>query len=146
MRRPRTRSPKCGRSRAKQVRAIRTGPLSRPRALEVRVSLTMALRSRRASVSSLKQLVLLFGFFLAGCMHVQPMAPMPVPLRLSQIRFGELAGWTDSDPQRALVAFRGSCAALRQKPDTANLGGLYAGTAADWRAVCEAGAAAISAR
>src|SRR5262249_18786419 len=89
--------------------------------------------------------VLLAVLALAGCMHMAPMPPMPAPLRLSQVRFSDLAGWKESDPQKALQAFRGSCAVLMQKPVSAATGGLYAGTAGDWREACGAAVDADSA-
>ena len=76
----------------------------------------------------------IFALALAGCMH---MAPQGVaPLRLTQISFADLEGWKNGDPEGALAGFRRSCGALAKRPDGAALGGLYAGTAADWRAPC----------
>lgn len=93
---------------------------------------------------------------LAGCGTMRPAspavpgpAPAPVPaappsLRLDSIQFGELQGWTQSDPRSAVQAFVRSCAALAAKPDDAPLGGIdYAGTAGEWRPVC-ASAALVS--
>jgi len=80
-------------------------------------------------------------------MHMQPAPPAaPAPLHLSQVPFGGLAGWADSDPQQALMGFRRSCGVLGPKPDTSSLGGLYAGTVADWRTACGAASNASSAR
>jgi len=78
---------------------------------------------------------------------MQPAPPAaPAPLHLSQVPFGGLAGWADSDPQQALMGFRRSCGVLGPKPDTSSLGGLYAGTVADWRTACGAASNASSAR
>jgi len=65
----------------------------------------------------------------------------PPSLRLDSIQFGELEAWTQSDPRSALQAFLRSCAALATKPDDAPLGGVnYAGTAGEWRQVCNTAA------
>jgi peptidoglycan lytic transglycosylase A len=77
---------------------------------------------------------------LAGCGTMRPTPPVPpskLSLRLVSVQFGELAGWTQSDPRGALQAFVRSCTALATKADEAPLGGVdYAGTAGEWRQVC----------
>jgi membrane-bound lytic murein transglycosylase A len=78
---------------------------------------------------------------LAGCASPPPPKPQPAAasLHLSRTSFSSLPDWGSSDA--ALASFRRSCAVLMAKPDTAPMGGAgYAGTIADWRAVC-AGAA-----
>jgi membrane-bound lytic murein transglycosylase A len=79
-------------------------------------------------------------------MHRPMMAPAPPLLQLSQVSFDTLPGWTDSDPQAALVGFRRSCGVLAPRPDSASLGGLYAGTAGEWREACAAAASTNSPR
>ena len=65
----------------------------------------------------------------------------PGPLRLTQVTFGDLPGWAQSDAAPALAAFRRSCAA------PGAMGGAgYAGTVQDWRGVCDKAAAAEDAR
>ena len=67
---------------------------------------------------------------------------MPASLRLQELPFSALPGWTDADPSGALEAFRRSCVALSTRPDESALGGLnYAGTAGDWRQPCVAASA-----
>jgi membrane-bound lytic murein transglycosylase A len=73
-----------------------------------------------------------------------PMMPPTVPLsmRLGQVSFAELQGWSAGDPRSALQAFRRSCVALSTRPDDSPLGGVnYAGTAGDWRQLCLSAAA-----
>src|SRR5262249_49226543 len=75
----------------------------------------------------------------------RPPAPIPQPpvplVRLDSAQFAELEAWPQSDPRSALQAFLRSCATLAAKPDDAPLGGInYAGTAGEWRHVCEAAA------
>jgi membrane-bound lytic murein transglycosylase A len=65
----------------------------------------------------------------------------PPSLRLDSVQFGELESWTQSDPRGALQAFLRSCVVLAAKADDAPIGGLnYAGTAGEWRQVCNAAA------
>lgn len=67
------------------------------------------------------------------------------PLRLTQASFADLAGWEQSDPRAALAAFHRSCAAVTAKPGTQTMGGAgYAGTVADWQAVCAAAPASAA--
>src|SRR5882672_5505591 len=99
---------KSGPSRAKLARPIRTGHLSRLPAPEPGDSQGMALRGRRLlllSINGWRLAALLVSLALAGCMHMAPPSPTPAPLGLSQVKFTELAGWTQSDPDKALQAF-----------------------------------------
>jgi membrane-bound lytic murein transglycosylase A len=88
---------------------------------------------------------------LTGCGMMRPTPPAPAPtppaipplLRLDFVRFGELESWAQSDPRSALQAFRRSCVVLAAKSDDAPLGAInYAGTAGEWRQVCNAAAVA----
>ena len=63
--------------------------------------------------------------------------PEPGPLTLSRADFRDLPGWAVNDPRPALAAFRRSCQALKNKPDSDPMGS-YGGTLADWRAPCAA--------
>jgi len=54
---------------------------------------------------------------------------------LTVAQFSDLPGWRDADLDPALAAFRRSCAVLAAKPP-AEVIADYAGTAADWQAVC----------
>jgi len=58
-------------------------------------------------------------------------------LRLARAHFPDLPGWATNDPRRALLAFQRSCTALAKAPSSTPMGG-YAGTAGDWRPVCDA--------
>jgi membrane-bound lytic murein transglycosylase A len=59
-------------------------------------------------------------------------------LRLTQLQFPEVQGWSTTDPRPALAAFQRSCTRLMQRDPAASVGGAgYAGTAADWRPACE---------
>jgi membrane-bound lytic murein transglycosylase A len=65
----------------------------------------------------------------------------PRSLRLDSVPFGALEAWTQNDPRHALRAFLRSCAALTARSDDAPLGGVnYAGTAGEWRQVCNTAA------
>jgi membrane-bound lytic murein transglycosylase A len=60
-------------------------------------------------------------------------------LRLAKAGFAELPQWSAADGEAAVQSFQRSCAAMMAKPDAAPMGGAgYAGTVADWRAVCAA--------
>jgi membrane-bound lytic murein transglycosylase A len=69
----------------------------------------------------------------------------PVPatrLTVVAVRFDDLAGWTSSDANLALAAFRRSCAVLLREPPLQQMGGAgYAGRIGDWRQVCVAASA-----
>jgi membrane-bound lytic murein transglycosylase A len=61
------------------------------------------------------------------------------PLRLEEISFDDLDGWSASDPRPALDAFARSCALRAKRPDSEALSGAgYGGKAGDWRNVCAA--------
>jgi membrane-bound lytic murein transglycosylase A len=78
---------------------------------------------------------LLLCVWLAGCATQGPPAvPQPDTVRLTRAGFADLPGFAESDVARA--AFRNSCAVLAGKADATPM--LYAGTVADWRAVCAA--------
>ena len=85
---------------------------------------------------------------LTGCATTPPAAvpaPSPQPpsplIRLDSAQFTELEAWPQGDPRGALQAFVRSCAVLATKADDAQLGGVnYAGTAGEWRHVCDAAA------
>lgn len=76
---------------------------------------------------------------LAACASPSPPPSQPASLlRLTRTSFSNLPDWSNTQ-DAALAAFRGSCAILAGKPDSAPMGGAgYAGTVADWRAVCAA--------
>ncbi|HEY4275622.1 MAG TPA: murein transglycosylase A [Rhizomicrobium sp.] len=59
----------------------------------------------------------------------------PVPL-MAAARFSDLSGWSAADLNPGLAAFRRSCDVIAKKPPNEKLSD-YAGTAADWQAVCE---------
>ncbi|HEY5237092.1 MAG TPA: murein transglycosylase A [Rhizomicrobium sp.] len=59
-------------------------------------------------------------------------------LRLTPVDFSALPGWNESDARAALSAFHKSCAEIIKRPAASPLGGLYAGTAGDWRGACAA--------
>src|SRR5258708_40358151 len=70
---------------------------------------------------------------LAACTNPPP---QPSGLRLTKVGFAQLPQWNPSDA--SLASFQHSCAVLMTKPDATPMGGAgYAGTVADWRAVCE---------
>lgn len=80
---------------------------------------------------------LLVCALLAGCATQAPppaVPQQPDSVRLTRVSFADLPGFVESEA--ALAAFRKSCAVLAGKPDSAAM--AYAGTAADWRAVCAA--------
>ena len=65
-------------------------------------------------------------------------------LRLNAVTFSQLPGWAGTDASAALAAFRRSCTKILSQPGGTTM--TYAGTAADWRAPCEAAATAPDAR
>jgi membrane-bound lytic murein transglycosylase A len=86
---------------------------------------------------------------LAACGTMRPAPPEPVPmppaarpsLQLDSTQFSELESWTHGDPRAVLQAFLRSCVVLAAKADDAPLGGVnYAGTAGEWRQVCNTAA------
>jgi len=71
---------------------------------------------------------------IAGCTGP---SPQPPGLRLTKVSFVELPQWKDADAASSLASFQRSCAVLMTKADSTPMGGAgYAGTVADWRAVC----------
>jgi len=71
---------------------------------------------------------------IAGCTGP---SPQPPGLRLTKVGFAELPQWKDTDAASSLASFQRSCAVLTTKADNMPMGGAgYAGTVADWRAVC----------
>ena len=71
-------------------------------------------------------------------------APQEEKLRLTAVTFADLPAWSTSDASAALSAFRRSCVKLQTLPPKTAM--AYAGTAGDWRSVCEHAAAARDAR
>ncbi|HJS45563.1 MAG TPA: murein transglycosylase A [Rhizomicrobium sp.] len=68
----------------------------------------------------------------------QPQTPARAGLHLSKASFADLPQWSGADRDRAQLSFQRSCAVLMAKPDSMVLSGSgYAGTVADWRAVCD---------
>jgi membrane-bound lytic murein transglycosylase A len=78
---------------------------------------------------------------VAGCTTPpppQPQTQIQQGLHLSRVSFAELPQWRGGDRVKAQLSFQRSCAVLMGRPDTAPLAGAgYAGTVAEWRAVCE---------
>lgn len=117
------------------AQAIRTGSLSPPRAAN----------SDRGAELSQSRLLWALAIANAICvaaivliMRAQQPAP-PFLVRFVPSDYGDLPGWSTSDPRPALAAFARSCAALRAFPDAHPMGGAgYAGSAAQWRRSCDA--------
>lgn len=64
-------------------------------------------------------------------------APKQKPLRLEEISFADLDGWSESDPRAALDAFARSCAARAKRPESEALSGAgYGGKAGEWKTAC----------
>ena len=63
------------------------------------------------------------------------------PLQFTHIHFSDLPDWNASDPRQALLAFQRSCTVMTAAPPETVVG-AYAGSVADWRAVCDAAARA----
>jgi membrane-bound lytic murein transglycosylase A len=64
--------------------------------------------------------------------------PAALPIELTGSHFSDLRGWEGNDPRPALTAFVRSCGAILRRAGAASLGGVnYAGTAEDWRDVCD---------
>lgn len=65
--------------------------------------------------------------------------PKPSPLRLTPVKFSELAGWAENDPRAAVATFHRSCDALKKKSPMSSMGGAgYAGSVGDWHGACAA--------
>ena len=64
---------------------------------------------------------------------------LPQTLRLTQMTFSDLPGWTAGDDKAALGSFARGCAVLAGRPPKTEMGGKgYAGTVADWLPLCAA--------
>ncbi|HKX64053.1 MAG TPA: murein transglycosylase A [Rhizomicrobium sp.] len=75
---------------------------------------------------------------MTGCTTPRPQTQAPAGLHLSKVSFADLPQWSGADQVRAQLSFQRSCAVLMAKPDSTVLSGSgYAGTVADWRAVCD---------
>jgi membrane-bound lytic murein transglycosylase A len=89
---------------------------------------------------------------LGGCAEERkPAEPAPPPtpeLTLASVDFADLPGWAEDDPRDALAAFRRSCGRWQKQPPERSVGGQggFAGTIADWLAVCADAASATDAR
>ena len=70
--------------------------------------------------------------------------PVQEELSLTPVSFADLPGWSGTDADAALKAFRRSCAKIEMLPPAAPL--AYAGTAADWRPACDGAVAARDGR
>jgi membrane-bound lytic murein transglycosylase A len=75
---------------------------------------------------------------VAGCTTSPPQTQTQLGLHLSKASFADLPQWSGADQSKAALSFQRSCAVLMTKPgDTVLAGAGYAGTVADWRAVCD---------
>jgi membrane-bound lytic murein transglycosylase A len=83
-------------------------------------------------------------FFTLALLALAACAPRQQPpphLTLSPARFADLPGWRDDDVAAALPAFLRSCVILQKLDPAVPVGpDGVGGTAADWRAPCEAAA------
>lgn len=79
---------------------------------------------------------------LSACAGEGTVAPEK-RVALAPISFNEVAGWGDDKHAEALAAFRRSCPKLAAGPETkiATDGGERTITAAEWKRICDAGAA-----
>ena len=72
----------------------------------------------------------LIGFYLWQ-------ATRPGPLRLTEVEFSALPGWSGADVTAALASFERGCAVVAAKPPATPMGGkTYGGAVADWLSVC----------
>jgi membrane-bound lytic murein transglycosylase A len=77
----------------------------------------------------------LMAVFLAAIAGCTSLPPQQAGLRLTRVTFADLPQWNGTDA--ALSSFQRSCSLLMDRSDDAPMGGVgYAGTVADWRAVC----------
>ncbi|HKQ10340.1 MAG TPA: murein transglycosylase A [Rhizomicrobium sp.] len=75
---------------------------------------------------------------MTGCTTPRPQIQAQAGLHLSKASFADLPQWRGADQARAQLSFQRGCAVLMAKPDSTVLSGSgYAGTVADWRAVCD---------
>jgi membrane-bound lytic murein transglycosylase A len=89
---------------------------------------------------------------LAGCASSRTAPPVTIPppapsMHLTRAAFADLPGWQTGDATPALSAFRRSCDQITKADQAKAMGGAgYAGTYADWQAVCHTLAQAGDAR
>jgi len=96
-----------------------------------------ASRSRNFGLLIVLLVVLAAAGFLIWRMQ-KPVAPGS-SANLRTVAFTDLPGWRTGDPRPALTAFRRSCSAIASRiPDGPMGTNGYAGTVADWKAVCAA--------
>jgi len=84
-------------------------------------------------------LVLLALAATVVCVYLwrQPLQQQAGPLRLTQVSFRDLPGWSTGDQGAALASFARGCAVLARKPPQSAMGGKgYGGTVADWLPAC----------
>jgi membrane-bound lytic murein transglycosylase A len=92
---------------------------------------TKALRRMVAAV------LCLMAASLAACTPPPSITPAAPTLRLTQMRFTDLAGWATADLAAGMSAFVRSCRKFAEKADGEMLlAASYAATAGDWRAPC----------
>ncbi|MBS0470032.1 MAG: murein transglycosylase A [Proteobacteria bacterium] len=107
----------------------------------------MQLRAPRPD--ALRARLVLLGLFLIAAAgltawwYLRPQSP-PETLSLSPADFDDLPGWKAENLSDALRAFRGSCRRIVALPPDKPM--AYAGTAGDWRRVCDAASAASDPR
>src|SRR5687767_9566792 len=100
--------------------------------------------SRRVSVLLALALIVLAAATFWKLLRLEGWRPSGGPsegelrLVLEPASFDDLAGWGEDDPSQALPALLRSCRRLLGRPPGEALG--IAGTAGDWKAVCEAAA------
>ena len=93
-------------------------------------------------------LFLIAVILIAGAVwFLQRPKPAPSGMQLSAVAFGDLPGWSTSNGDKALAAFRLSCGALAKKAASDGMGGAgYAGTVGDWVQACNGLAGASNPR
>ncbi|MEP3244024.1 MAG: MltA domain-containing protein [Sneathiella sp.] len=83
-------------------------------------------------------LLLAIGFSLLFWLLSEQQPAPKDKLSLKQAEFSDLTGWREDDLNGYLAAFQKSCAKILTLPDSRSLGaGKTAGTAADWKDLCE---------
>jgi membrane-bound lytic murein transglycosylase A len=83
--------------------------------------------------------LLLATAFVWRLLH-RPQQPQ-AGLALTRVHFSDISGWNTNDPRDALGAFQRSCGVIASLPAGAPLG-AYAGSAGDWKPICDAAAKA----
>jgi len=80
------------------------------------------------------------GLMLVAAIWLTNRRPtLPDGRLLQAVAYSQLVGWEDDNQSAALVALRRSCEKISKLPDQRSLGaGGIAGTAADWRQICDA--------